>query len=201
VRRIWSLLLAVTLGAWAWCARVTAAPIIYHLTDLGSLGSGFSATEGMNNSGQVVGYSYTPSSLSLSNAFVYSNGVMTDLGQPYGGDTTAYGINNAGQVVGTGNATVNSHGFIYSDGIFTDLQPFKIYEAYSINSAGQVVGQGGAAGVHAILYSSGTTTDLGTLGGTTSTAYDINDNRQVIGESQTGGVDVFGNSVSHAFLQ
>ena len=47
----------------------------------------------------------------------------------------------------------------------------------------------------AFLYSNGTMQDLGTLGGTESFAYGINDSGQVVGWSYTTG-----DSYSHAFL-
>ncbi|MBV9035607.1 MAG: DUF3466 family protein, partial [Acidobacteriaceae bacterium] len=48
---------------------------------------------------------------------------------------------------------------------------------------------------HAFLYSSGQMRDLGTLGGSSSSGYAINDTRQVV-----GGAGISTPSVSHAFL-
>jgi probable HAF family extracellular repeat protein len=53
------------------------AEILYSVTDLGTLGGGFSQGFGINNAGQVTGHSNTSTA---NHAFLYSNGQMTDLG-------------------------------------------------------------------------------------------------------------------------
>jgi probable HAF family extracellular repeat protein len=60
----------------------------------------------------------------------------------------------------------------------TDLGPGN---AEAINSAGQVAGYTGS--VQAYLWSQGTTTPLGTLGGSYSVAYALNDNGLVAGQA------------------
>ena len=70
------------------------------LTELGTLGGGHSLAKGINDAGQVVGYSYTATS--AQHAFITGpNGVgMTDLGTLGGDYSSALGINDAGRVVG-----------------------------------------------------------------------------------------------------
>jgi len=74
--------------------------------------------------------------------------------------------------------------------------------AAGINDSGQVVGLSSLTGDtanHAFLYSGGTMTDLGTLGGSSgssSSAAGINDSGQVVGSSTITGED----TVNHAFL-
>jgi probable HAF family extracellular repeat protein len=68
----------------------------------------------------------------------------------------------------------------------------------AINDAGQVVGRSSPSGntiYHAFLHSDGTMTDLGTLGGTSSTANAINGVAQIVGASQ-----IVGDSAYRAFL-
>jgi len=64
--------------------------------------------------------------------------------------------------------------------------------ALGINNSGQVVGQNAAG--HAFLYSGGTMSDLGALGGTHSQARSINNNGQIVGYAENAS----GNA--HAFL-
>ncbi len=58
-------------------------------------------------------------------------------------------------------------------------------EAYGINDGGQVVGWAttSSGNADAFLYSNGTMTDLGTLGGNGSEAYGINASGQVVGNA------------------
>ncbi|MBV9037887.1 MAG: DUF3466 family protein [Acidobacteriaceae bacterium] len=172
---------------------LAAAPL-YTVTDLGSLGGNNSQAYGLNNNGQVVGYSYTSTSGSTPHAFLYSNGQMQDLGPGI-----AFGINDLGQVAGV--SASNGHAFRYSNGVLQDLGTLggAVSGARSINNNGQVVGDSKTTSLddHAFLYSNGTMQDLGTLmGGTDSYANSINNRGQIAGDSNL----VFSGSIFHAFL-
>src|SRR5438105_7824958 len=68
---------------------------------IGSLGGGSYAT-GINDSGQVAGYSYLADNTTL-HAFIWTSATgMTDLGTPGGAFSLAEGINSSGHVVGFG---------------------------------------------------------------------------------------------------
>ncbi len=141
----------------------------YSVIDLGDLpgGSDGSFAQGINNSGQVVGYSTATTG---TRAFLYSNGVMTNLGDLPGGSdlSVAQGINNAGQVVGYSYATTGARAFLYSNGTMTNLGDLPggsdVSLAYGINNSGQVVGYSGATtGTRAFLYGNGVMTDINSL--------------------------------------
>ena len=147
-------------------------------TSLGHLGGGGSAASDINDSGVVVGSSYTDQLTPLGfmqHPFVWQNGVMTDLGLLAGDeDGGAAAINNAGQIVGSSGRTDPDtyesfyRAFIYSNGVMTAL-PVPSWEAYAgdINDAGVVVGSmragGGVSNFHGWVYVDGIVTNLNTL--------------------------------------
>jgi probable HAF family extracellular repeat protein len=77
------------------------------MTDLGTLpGGDSSSATGINDRGQVVGFSNTASA--DTHAFLFENGAMVDLGTlPGGRSSRAFGINNRGQVVGSSSSATS----------------------------------------------------------------------------------------------
>jgi probable HAF family extracellular repeat protein len=148
------------------------------IIDLGTLGGSQSYAEGLNASGQVVGYSLLPGD-AVRHAFVYSNGVMTDLGTLGGTNSSAWGINASGQIVGYSDTAGNGtqHGFSYAGGVLTDLGTLGGYSsAFGINDYGQIAGDSGAG---AFLFSGGIMTGAGNL----ALADAINARGEVVGTS------------------
>src|SRR5258708_11664916 len=96
----------------------------YSFTDLGLLpGPPSFGTfgSGINNSGQVAGYSFT---LGGTYAMIDSAGVMSSIGGLGGSYRYGRGINDAGQVTGdstTPQGDEYAHAFIYSGGVMHDL--------------------------------------------------------------------------------
>ena len=138
------------------------------LTNLGTLSgpNGFyaEAADGINASGQVVGYGVDSSG---EVGFLYSNGSMTDLG-----NYSATAINDSGVVVGSNP----SGAFVYSNGEMTSLGGNG---ANGINISGQVVGAYG--GDPCLWQQVGTTWTVTYIGG--SGAYAINDSGEIAGVS------------------
>ena len=197
----WNLLALVCILSALFClAGSGAAYSGGTMKDLGTLGGNQSEALGINNKGQIVGWSYMDSG--FQHAFIYSGGKMTDLGTLPGGlYSYATGINDKGQIVGySDTASGEEHAFLYSypAGTMKDLGTLDgdRSRATGINKSGQIVGwvRQASGQEHAFLYSGGTMTDLGTLGGNNSYATAINNNGQIVGYSNTSS------GQEHAFL-
>jgi probable HAF family extracellular repeat protein len=143
---------------------------------------------GINNSGQVVGY--TVDQVGNDDAFLNVPG----LGNFAAG--VANGINDSGQVVGWAVLSYNGprQAFIYSSsgGIYgLGTLGGNESQALAINNLGQVVGWADASGGYQAFLHTGTgslilSDDLGTLGGDLSQALAINNLGQVVGWAETG---------------
>lgn len=116
--------------------------------DLGTLlaGSSSSAAD-VNGLGQVVGG--TPVGSGVTQAFIWSGGVMTTLGTLGRSNERAQSINDAGVIVGYSAGGGVSRAFVYDGTGMFDLNNllangagWTLETAYSINASGQIVGQG-----------------------------------------------------------
>jgi probable HAF family extracellular repeat protein len=119
----------------------------------------------------------------------------------FGSDSSAYSVNDKGDFAGSATVSANgtnwTHAVAWLNGAVTDLGTLggDSSEASSINASGQIAGASGTkpgAGslllddtAHAVLWANGTMTDLGTLGGDSSSATALNDKGQVVGWSGT----------------
>jgi probable HAF family extracellular repeat protein len=174
-----------------------AAAQTYTIVDLGELGGGLSAAWGINNQGQVSGFSWAtvggcllPSHAFRTTANEPINPETDDLGTFEAGcfNSYAYRVNDAGEVAGYGDGPGYYSAFVYSNGQIQRLPSLMecgcLTKAYGINNQSQVVGYSYhpliSEGWHAVLWENGELVDLG---GYDATAYGINDQGQVVGET------------------
>jgi len=160
---------------------------------------------GINDAGQIFGWSYTSSGRYEATLFTASGKVILgDLCSSSPTASHAQAINAAGTVVGyAGDCFFTAQGCRFSGlgsnnvslgGLGGGLSGV----AYDINAAGQIVGyadrsDNGAR--RATLFNGVNNVDLGTLGGLNSLAYGINNAGQIVGDSTLPG-----NSIFHALL-
>jgi probable HAF family extracellular repeat protein len=174
-------------------------PFLYDGTtmyDIGSLGasSGDGRANGINSSGQVVGWSMTVDG--QVHAFLYDGTVMHDLGTLGSSISQARAINDSGQVVGYSYTPSGVYHAFLDDGAgMQDLGTLAggnfNSSADSINSAGQVVGVsqtliGPMTVDHAFLYDGAGIHDLNDMipsgtGWTLVHATGINTQGQIVG--------------------
>lgn len=149
-----------------------AAPA-WTIVDLGTLGGGFSKPTGINDAGEVVGFSTIDSGNTISHAFLYKNRQMKDLDTPDSPHSYAAAINNLGQIVGVRVSNGSRGAFLYQDGKMAGVGEPGITPT-DMNDSGDIVGlmsgsaveriptaDGDPCSVCAFLLRNGVTTNLG----------------------------------------
>lgn len=114
----------------------------YEVIDLGTLGGDAAEALGLNNRGQVVGWSRDAEG--RKQAFLWQNGSMIGLGfHPGGTSSVARAINDAGQITGHSLlSNSNWHAFLYEDGMMRDLGTLGGADSLgtAINAHGHIAG-------------------------------------------------------------
>jgi probable HAF family extracellular repeat protein len=182
-------------------AAASAAPALasgYSITDLGNLGFQNTVARGINNNGQITGYSGTkqtvegscslrfrPCPTHVYHAFLWQDGTMKDLGTLGGNYSQGNAINNLGEVAGTAQLKSGfSEAFLFRGAKLIALGPFT---ASAINDLGVVAGSESIPGeghTDAVIWQNGRITDLGLLpgeGGIYTNAAGINKSDEVTG--------------------
>jgi uncharacterized repeat protein (TIGR01451 family) len=163
---------------------LSARAATYAVWDLGTLGGTRSEARGINNLGQIVGYTYNATN--SSRAFLWQNSAMSDLGAG-----AAFGISDAGHVVlvdGAGNYFRWQGGSSTRLGALTNAHKL---EAYKVNAAGTVAGLSGTRldppGLYverAVSWTGATPTVLGSSDSLYSRAWNISDSGMIVGQQQ-----------------
>ncbi len=186
--------------------RVSSASttFYYEPTDLGTLvGYESSYAYGINDLGQVVGWSYNANR--QGHAFLWQNSNnLTDLGTlPNKESSLASAINDAGEVIGSSSSPGESPlAFSWKNGTIRQLSTLpggrEGSNASDINNAGEIVGYAKTASViHAVLWNDNNITDLGSLDNNGSEGLGINEKGEIVG----GSIYVINNSTgTHAIL-
>ncbi len=140
----------------------------YVIRDLGTFGGLEARATGVNESGQVVGYTYN--SDGSYRAFFW-DGTMHDLGSG-----RALGINDSAVVVGTDGY----QGFRW-DGVRSAITGMS---ALAINNDGWIVGFDDPS-QRPVLLRNGLIELLGSIGGASGMALAVNNNGQIVGSAET----------------
>ena len=176
----------------------------YAVTELAGLGGNQAVPYDINNSGQIVGYSYPPNTGTGSvqmRAVLWNDGVLTDLGLGTSSLSRTYAsaINEAGQVAcnkDPGSHVSGKCPYLWDNGnvIYIGQCGGTSYVS-GINNAGQVAGTEICG--FPFIWQDGLTTTLSTFGsaGQSSQALGINDRGQVVGFAGTNT-----DNKSHAVL-
>lgn len=129
----------------------------YSVTDLGTLGGSFSLAYGINDRGQIDGFSTLSGDAAL-HSFILERGVMTDLGTLGGQNSQSFaGLNDVPQVPGSAEESTpdpngedfcgfGTHliclGFLWQDGLMAPLDTLggNNSQAAEVNARGQIAG-------------------------------------------------------------
>lgn len=157
-----------------------------------------SRATGINARGQIVGESAIRPGEFRTHAFRWSDGALRDLGTLGGDSSAALGVNDRGQIVGESATSGNhaSRAFLWESGEMRDIGTLGgLSDARAVNDRGRVVGSSMAyvncpeahricPEVHAFAWRNGTMRDLGTLGGRSSRAFDVDTHGRIVGGSE-----------------
>ena len=169
-------------------------PFSYDIEEMTALPGIRTLATGINNAGQVVGYSFDAPGC-CARAFVFTPGLGSSFPQPAGPITYALAINQAGTVAGDFDISGGGGGyraFLFSGG-FMLLPPLSSTYPYSdgisVNALEEVAGDAyNLQHRWAFFYSPalGGMVDLGTNGGLNSYARGVNDAGRVVGYYDMG---------------
>jgi probable HAF family extracellular repeat protein len=186
------LLLSLTLTGLTITLNSQVAEAAYQFTLLDTLGSSVSGANAINNSGQIVGWTYTSNFDTIKGAMLWNGGTATTLDN-IGYYSEALDINNSGQIVGYSSTNSGGRATLWNGTSAIELDTLGGINtsAKAINNSCQVAGYIDAGNVITASVWNGTkATKLTSLGGNYSDGLGINDSGQIVGVSNA---TVFGN--------
>ncbi|MGA7127769.1 MAG: hypothetical protein WBZ19_15775 [Chthoniobacterales bacterium] len=162
-----------------------------------------SAAFGLNDSGNVIGYSYQDT-IAIGFLYNYADDSMNDLGSFGGQATVATAVDNDNRVIGY-SAGNNGQRIAFLYTAEAGLTPLGTLpggsnsEAFSINSSAEGAGDSETQGDshRPVIFTNQTAQDLGiesTASSLLETAYGVNDSGQIVGRYQNA------DGATHAFL-
>src|ERR1700736_4076386 len=170
----------------------------YKIIQIPTANGSTSSALGLNENGQVVGYSFQGEDYQTF-LYVYPSGKIGDIGSLGGKLKAACAINDSGAIAGySQDSNGNLQAFSYTEksgiislGTFDGGSTTDAFEtAYGISESGIVVGRydSGSGVFHAFQWSNGQVKDLGTLGGSNSEALAIakRTSSLIVGDNDTG---------------
>jgi probable HAF family extracellular repeat protein len=174
--KVLSAFLAAAFGG----AVALSAPILT-IQDLGTLGGSNVAAAGINQSGQVAGYGTDANG--VLHAFA-GPGTTADISAPWANGSSARSLNDLGAVAGNVFVGGSSQAVVWTNGVAQPIGGLGGPDSYAtaINNNQQVTGMAtdSTGAGRAVVYSNGTTRDLG-VQGYWSSGYGINDMGAVAG--------------------
>ncbi len=198
--KIYFVLRHILLIMLATYALVISEPLYagdYNIIDLSTSNGSSSNAKAINDRGQIIGESRSPSNELRS--FFWDKGQMIDLGTLGGDFTRANAINNRGQVIGASGVIsvprfYTSHAFLWERGKIADMGALtredgkadQISEAIDINDRGEFIGTSvkysfSEGGQHVLLWSKGKIIDISKdQSGRSRHVEGINDRGQII---------------------
>jgi probable HAF family extracellular repeat protein len=139
------------------------------------------AAAGINNSGEIVGYSGD----SIFHGFLDNHGVFSSIDVAGSNGTQALGINNSGEIVGLSFTSMGgTNAFLDAHGTPTVLNLFggAGAQANGINDSGEIVGYyNGAQFLTGFSYKNGTVTSIFVPNSTATEPLGINNSGQIVG--------------------
>ncbi len=181
-----------------------AAPL-YELVDLGEPNASGSAAESIADSGDIVGYETLPGKPGL-HGYLWRDGRAQPLPANLGYKSTrAVAVNARGDLAlsAFGLLKYQHAALVSRSGGVTALEtprPFRYAAAVALNDAQDAAGyvysgeKFGKLQARAVVWNQGKATDLGTLGGSSSEAFGLNPQGDVVGKADLA------HGLTHAFI-